>query len=168
MTSPREELLGELGLLLEANPARLEEEYRARELYREARVEAPLAVRLDGVGWGRRLRSRGPRSLEVHRAEARAALEAARSLGADLAYVTSDEVSILWVSREPPYSGRVEKLDSIASGIVSSLVSLGLGQSLYYDARIVKLHGPGDAARYLLHRARVGLNNLLLTLYHRP
>ena len=153
--------------LAAANPAALEEEYRAREIYSGLVVEPPLAVRLDGVGWGKRLGASEPRSLVVHRAEARAALQAARELGAEMAYVVSDEVSLFWVERGPPYSGRVEKLDSIAAGLLSSMVSLSLGRSLYYDARVVKLYGRVDAARYIIYRARVGLNNYLTSLYHR-
>jgi len=156
-------------LLASLNPARLEEEYKAREVAQGLRVEEPLALRLDGVSWGRRLRGRysWPRDERVHRAEARAAAEALMLLGADLGYVTSDEISILWISRRPPYGGRVEKLDSVAAGAASSRVSLELGEALFYDARVVKLYSRRDAALYILHRARVGLNNYLTSLYHR-
>ena len=155
-------------LLARLNPARLEEEYKAREVAQGLRVESPLALRLDGVSWGRRLRGRyrWPRDERVHRAEAHAAVEAVALLGADLGYVTSDEISIVWVSREPPYGGRVEKLDSVAAGAASAHVSLELGAALFYDARVVKLYSARDAALYLLHRARVGMNNYLTSLYH--
>ncbi len=155
-------------LLARLNPARLEEEYKAREVAQGLRVEHPVALRLDGVSWGRRLRGRyrWPRDERVHRAEAHAAVEAVALLGADLGYVTSDEISILWVGHAPPYSGRVEKLDSVAAGAASAHVSLELGVALFYDARVVKLYSRRDAALYLLHRARVGMNNYLTSLYH--
>ncbi len=157
-----------LRLLAGLDTSRLSRIYRARELFSRESVEAPLAVRLDGVGWGRRLRGsfKRPRDARVHRAEARAALHAALELGCDAAYVTSDEVTLFWISRSPPYSGRVEKLVSISSGLLSSRVSLALGVPLHYDARVVKLSGPQDAALYVALRARVGLNNYVSSLYH--
>ena len=154
--------------LLGRNPARLEEVYRARELYRDNRVGAPVALRLDGVGWGRRLRGRyrWPRDPVVHRWLCRAAMAALELLGADAAYVTSDEVSLLWVWREPPYGGRVEKLDSVAAAAAAARVSLGLGLELPLDSRVVKLYGPRDALEYVAYRARVGFNNYIASLYH--
>ena len=156
-----------LELLLTLNPSRLEEEYRAREVASRETVEAPAAVRLDGVGWGRRLRGRfeWPRDERVHRALARSALEALQLLQADLAYVVSDEASIVWL-RGLPYSGRIEKLDSIAAAATASRVSLRLGLPLELDARVVKLYSSRDAARYILYRARVGFNNYVSSLYH--
>ena len=47
MRPPSQQLLS---LLLQANPAELEERYRGREVYRSLRVEPPLAPRLNGVG----------------------------------------------------------------------------------------------------------------------
>ena len=158
----------EMERLLELNPAQLEEVYRARELYRSTRVGAPVALRLDGVGWGRRLRGRyrWPRDPVVHRWLCRGAMAALELLGADAAYVTSDEVSLLWVWREPPYGGRVEKLDSIAAAVVTARVSLGLGLELPLDSRVVKLYSPRDAFEYVAYRARVGFNNYVASLYH--
>jgi tRNA(His) 5'-end guanylyltransferase len=140
--------------------------YRGRELYREARVEAPLSVRVDGVGWGRRLRGfKWPRDRRVHRALAHSVGEVVALYGASLAYVTSDEASIVWLG-DPPYGGRVEKLVSVVAAAVSSGASIRLGRWLFTDGRVVKLYGPEDAARYLLYRARVGFNNYVSSLYH--
>ncbi len=157
-----------LAKLMAINPARLEERYGNREVFQGETVEPPFALRLDGVGWGRRLKGRGfnwPRDRQVHQAISRAALQAVFLLGAQLAYVISDEVNILWFT-EPPYGGRVEKLDSIASGVLSSHVSLYLGVSLFFDSRVLVLYSIDDAASYVLYRARVGLNNYLTSLYH--
>ncbi|KSW12439.1 hypothetical protein CF15_06860 [Pyrodictium occultum] len=157
---------GLLERLLRLNPAALEEEYKAREIFQGERVEPPFALRLDGVGWGRRLQGFGwPRDERVHRALARAVAEALRLLGGCCALVVSDEASLVFTG-EPPYSGRVEKLVSISSGVVSAGVSLSLGRPLFLDARVVKLYSGRDAARYLLHRARVGLNNYVSSIYH--
>lgn len=155
-------------LLAGLDPRRLEERYRARELYRGARIEAPAVVRLDGVGWGRRLQGyRWPRDHRVHRALVRAAMELVAEYGADMGYVTSDEASILWL-RGLPYGGRVEKLVSVSASAVSAGVSLHLGRRLFMDGRVVKLYGHGDVADYILYRARVGFNNYVSSLYHGP
>ena len=155
-----------LRVLLAASPAVLEERYRGREVFRGERVEAPLAVRVDGVGWGRRLWGfRWPRDPRVHRALARSVAWLVAEYGADLAFVTSDEASVVWL-RGAPYGGRVEKLVSVSASAVAAGVSLALGRRLFMDGRVVKLYGAGDAASYLVYRARVGFNNYVSSLYH--
>jgi len=152
--------------LLGVNPAWLEAEYKAREIFQGERVEPPFALRLDGVGWGRRLQGfEWPRDERVHRALVRAAAELLRVLGGCCALVVSDEVNLVYAGA-PPYGGRVEKLVSISAGLVSGYVSYALGRLLFLDSRVVKLYSGADAARYLLHRARVGLNNYISSLYH--
>ncbi|HID40566.1 MAG TPA: hypothetical protein EYP33_00220 [Pyrodictium sp.] len=157
---------GLLQRLFEANPARLEEEYKAREIFQKERVEPPFVLRLDGVGWARRLHGfEWPRDERVHRALARAAVELLRVIGGCCVLVVSDEVNLVYTG-EPPYGGRVEKLVSISAGIVSGCVSRVLGRILFLDSRVVKLYSRRDAARYLLYRARVGFNNYISSLYH--
>ncbi|BEP18331.1 hypothetical protein PYJP_16830 [Pyrofollis japonicus] len=160
-------VLGEAGQLLELNPGILEKRFKEREIYQSLVVEPPLAIRLDGVGWGRRLRGkyRWPRDPSVHRALVDAAAELLGFLNACCALVISDEVSVVLVS-EPPYGGRVEKLVSTSAGLVSATVSRLLGETLYTDARIAKLYSVGDAETYILYRMRVGFNNYVSSLYH--
>ena len=159
MSSPFDEVLA-------VNPALLEDTYRSREIFQGHRVEPPFALRLDGVGWGRRLEGfTQPRDLRVHRALVRAAMEILRLLGGCCGYVVSDEANIVFLG-EAPYGGRDEQLASISAGIATAAVTLELGRKLFLDSRVVKLYGKRDAYRYLLYRARVGFNNYVSTLYH--
>jgi len=154
-------------ILLRLNPGRLERKFREREIYQTIRVEPPIALRLDGVGWGRRLRGRydWPRDPRIHRALVRASVELVRELHACCGLVISDELNIV-ITREPPYNGRVEKIVSISAGIASATISAALGHSLYLDSRVVKLHTVHDAIEYMLYRMRVGLNNYVSSIYH--
>lgn len=148
-----------LETLLSLNPRVEEERYKGREEAVEERVEPPIALRLDGVGFGKALRGfRWPRDRRVHEALIEAAEALLDRLGGDAVYVGSDEINLVMLG-ELPYSGRVEKLVSISAGIASAVLSLRLGRPLYFDSRIVPLEGGTDALRYLLYRARVVFNN---------
>ena len=145
--------------LLAINPRVEEMRYREREAAIEGRVEPPIALRLDGVGFGKALRGfRWPRDRRVHEALIEAAEALLDRLGGDMVYVGSDEINLVMLG-ELPYSGRTEKLVSISAGIASAVSSLRLGRLLYFDSRIVPLEGGTDALRYLLYRARVVFNN---------
>lgn len=146
--------------LLGVEISTLESIYRSREKSVEARVQLPLALRLDGVGFKRCLKGfREPRDQRVHEALVRGALELLRRFSASCAYVVSDEVSLMMLGPSLPYGGRVEKLVSISASILSSTASLALGRSLIFDSRVIPLEGVDDAKRYVVYRARVGLNN---------
>lgn len=149
--------------LLALSPRKLESDYRSRELPRDY-VEPPLAVRLDGVNFGKALADLpGPRNAGVHRALFASAVELARSSGASWVYVVSDEVNLIYKSLLP-YRGRLLKLISVLPSALSAKVTALLGRPLYFDARIVKLYDEHDAARYVAYRARIGLNNYAISL----
>jgi hypothetical protein len=155
-----------LDMLSKVNPARLEKLYRDRELYRGLRVEPPIALRLDGVGWGRRLKGfRKPRDLRVHEALLEAGRQLLQELNGCCAYIASDEINII-LPHNLPYAGRVEKLVSISAGMASAAVARHLGMILFFDSRIVKLYSTRDTIQYILYRARVAFNNYVSTLYH--
>ncbi len=149
------------------NPGALEKKFKSREIYQGYHVEPPLALRLDGVGWGRKLKDKyeWPRDERVHRALVSATVRLLEEFNACCGLVVSDEISII-ISNGPPYGGRVEKLVSISAGLVSATISHILGEELYTDSRIVKLYGASDAIEYLLHRIRVGFNNYVSSIYH--
>ena len=161
----------EAAALLEIDVALLDAAYKRRELFAGERAAPPYALRLDVVGAGRVFSgfsaSEGrPRSLRVHRALLRAAASVLDRLGCDVAYVVSDEINVVCLASSA-YGGRVEKLDSIASGAASAVASLELGTPVVFDSRVISLHGRGDAARYIVYRARVAFNNYVATVYHR-
>ncbi|MFN7106470.1 MAG: tRNA(His) guanylyltransferase Thg1 family protein [Pyrobaculum sp.] len=150
-----------LGRILREDPRSAEARYRQREAICEPSTP-PLVVRLDGVGFGKRLKDfPTPRSQPVHRALVETAREVAATYGAELAYVVSDEINLAFL-KNVPYGGRTFKIVSVLAGHMSAGVTARLARLLYFDGRVVKLDGPCDVARYVFYRARVGLNNYLV------
>lgn len=143
------------------NPRHLEMRYREREAVCEP-ASPPVAVRLDGVGFGKRLRDfPAPRSRLVHTAIAEVARDLAAQHGAEFVHVVSDEINLLFLT-SVPYGGRTFKLASVLAAQAAAGVTAKLGRPLYFDGRVVKLADRCDAARYVLFRARVGLNNYVV------
>jgi len=140
--------------------AKLDREYKSREKSLEARVKLPLAIRLDGVGFSKALIGFiEPRDIRVHEAIVKAASEIVKRFSASGAYVASDEINVLLLGPSLPYAGRLQKLVSISAALASSSISLTLGRTLLFDARVVPLQGVEDSKRYVLYRARIALNN---------
>ena len=140
--------------------------YTKRELYRDNVIRTPLVLRLDGVRFGRLLIDYEFRSIEVHNALTKAAKYIMRELGCECSYVISDEINVVCINYIA-YRGRIEKLNSISSGIASSIVSLALNRPLFFDSRVIKFYNDMETARYILYRARIGFNNFVSELYHR-
>lgn len=139
--------------------------FKSREIV-EHKVEPPFIVRLDGVKFGKRLKNfTMPRDRRVHEALILATERIIEYMGADLGYVTSDEINILFL-KYCPYGSRFFKIISISSGIASSIVTRTLGIELFFDSRIVKIFDIYEAYRYILYRIRVGFNNYVSSIYH--
>lgn len=154
--------------LIQLKVAQLERTYKQRERAVEARVKLPFALRLDGVGFGQALKGYAePRDERVHSALLQGASELVKRLSASGAYVVSDEVSVLVLGPSLPYAGRVEKLVSVSASILSAVVSTSLARALIFDSRIIPLEDAEDAKRYIMYRARVGLNNYVGSLLHK-
>mgnify|MGYP000577791015 CR=1 FL=1 len=148
--------------LFKLNVAALADEYLFRERQVHTRIEPPYALRLDGVNFGRCLEGfREPRDPVVHGALVAAAAQLVEWFNAAGAWVGSDEINLLLVDSPNPYGGRVEKLVSVSSGIASAIISLVLKRPLFFDSRVVPLKSSGDAALYILYRARVTANNFV-------
>ena len=107
-----------------------------------------LVLRLDGRGFRKlalKLGARKPFDLRL----ARCLVDSAKAVYQEgfnpaLVYVASDELNLLF-TREPPFRGRVEKLDSVLSGVVSSSTSLNIRRHfnvetiISFDCRVVVL-----------------------------
>lgn len=128
------------------------------------KVKSPIVIRLDGVGFGKALKDKPLRDQFVHKALIEGCRKLMLFFNADFCHVVSDEVN-LYMFKDLPYGGRVFKILSISSAILSSSVSLNLGRELYFDARIILLNKHSLAIPYLLYRARVGYNNYVSKLY---
>jgi len=152
----------EVKSLASINVSALDNLFKSQEL--NIRTSHPLILRLDGVGFRRRLTDfKFPRDLRVHNALLNAAKEVMALFNFTAAYVVSDEINFI-VLRNIPYGGRVEKLDSVVAGLTSSLVTSELGKVLFFDCRVIKLKDLRHALPYIMYRARVGLNNYVNSL----
>ena len=163
MTSKK--ALRTLEYLTRVNPAKLQPYFRDREVASDKVILGPIAVRLDGVNFGKVLKNfRKPRDIRVHEALMGAGMALMERFNALVAYVASDEINL--ILKDVPYSGRVFKLVSVSASIASAHTSLSLGKPLYFDSRVVKLEGIGEAITYLVYRSRVCSNNYISQLFH--
>ena len=155
-----------IDMLMKVQVRRLDEVFRSREVFSDKRVDIPFALRLDGVRFSRVLADFKPRSFEVHKALLTAAMNIMEELGCCCSYVVSDEINVLCLDYVA-YGGRIEKLVSISASIASATVSIALGRKLFFDSRIIVLKSDTEVPRYILYRARVGLNNFVSEIFHR-
>lgn len=110
------------------------------EIYSGLRAREPLVVRADGRGFKKVLEgSKKPYDLEF----ARSMVSVVESFFLDfgptpaLAFTFSDEVSFVFL--DAPFAGRVEKIDSLIAGFLSSALSLDLGRLVSMDCRTIPL-----------------------------
>lgn len=146
------------------NPKSLSEFFE--ELVVIERVVPPIIIRLDGVNFGKALRDRPLRDPTIHKALVEGCRKLMEFFNADFCHVVSDEIN-LYMLRNVLYGGRLFKIISVATSILSSFVSLNLGLELYFDSRAISLKRAGLAVPYLLYRVRVGYNNYVSKLYTR-
>jgi len=162
----KQDILEIVKLFAKVNVAKLGEYFKAKEAFAQLKVEPPIVIRLDGVGFGRALEGfEKPRSRLVHEALVEACMGILDRFGCNMGYVVSDELNVVCLD-SLPYGGRVEKLNSISAAIASAITTLKLRRPLFFDARIVELSSKLEAKDYILFRARVGLNNFIAQFYH--
>ena len=127
-----------------------------REIFSTITALPPVFVRLDGRAFHRLSDVLGlerPFDEFFHKAMVTActALVAESGLNPDLAYTFSDEISLYFTKL--PFSGRVEKLDSVAASYAASSFTLALGGTtlVAFDARVIPAT-PAYAQEYLANR----------------
>lgn len=115
-----------------------------REIYAEMRCIPPLVVRADGRNFKNTLLNldfRKPYDEKFARAMADTAELFIKKSGLSplFAYTFSDEINLLFL--DPPFDGRVEKIDSVTASFLGSALTLclGLEEAVAFDARIVAL-----------------------------
>ncbi len=134
----------------------LEKEMKGREIYTGIKVFPPFAVRIDGRGFRRALDLLGLEKPYDERF-ARAMVDSIEAffkesgLNPVFAFTFSDEISLFF--KEIPYNNRIEKIDSIIPGFISSALTihLKLEKPVSFDSRVIPL-GIDDMYRYLLWR----------------
>lgn len=127
-----------------------------REIFADLTIFPPVFVRLDGRAFHhltRALDLKKPFDLTFHasmRAVARYLLEGS-GLTPAFAYTFSDEISLYF--RTLPFSGRVEKIDSVTAALAASALTIELEarEPLAFDARIIPAAGE-FAVEYLASR----------------
>lgn len=110
------------------------------EIYSNLRARAPLVARADGRGFKKVLEtSKKPYDIDFARVMAKASACFFRESGLmpALAFTFSDEVSLVFL--EAPFAGRVEKIDSLIAGFLSSVISLDLARHVSMDCRTIPL-----------------------------
>lgn len=129
---------------------------KEREIYSNIRVFPPFAVRIDGRGFRRALGLLGlqkPYDEKFARAMADSIELFFKESGLNplLVFTFSDEISFFFY--EMPYNNRIEKINSIIPGFISSAltIQLKLEKPISFDSRVVLL-GKEDIYKYLLWR----------------
>ena len=110
------------------------------EIYSGLCSRAPMVVRVDGRGFKKLLEDcQKPYDLTFAKSMAQAAASFFVDSGfsPSLGFTFSDEISLLFF--EPPFAGRVEKIDSAIAGFLSAALSLNRGRLLSMDCRTIPL-----------------------------
>lgn len=127
-----------------------------REIFSNLTTIPPVFVRLDGRAFHHLADCLGlekPFDEFFHKAMVTVctSLVCDSGLNPEFAYTFSDEISLYFVKL--PFSGRVEKIDSVAASYASSSFTLALGGTtlVAFDARVIPAT-PAFAAEYLANR----------------
>jgi tRNA(His) 5'-end guanylyltransferase len=135
-----------------------------REKFSGLRVKPPFVVRVDirnaGAICKKHFQKGGRLSQDFHKilvGVGRNVIETAEPWVGSC-YVQSDELSFVCLDKEPPYGGRVEKINSIlaaeaSSLLTSALLKKGIGiRYLAFDSRIIPLKNIRQVGEYLAWR----------------
>jgi tRNA(His) guanylyltransferase len=127
-----------------------------RELFAAITTVPPVIVRLDGRAFHRLTHMLGfVKPFDVRFSHAMSAvcrsLVADSGLSPEFAFTFSDEIS-LYITKLP-FSGRVEKIDSVAASFAASAFTLALecAEPVAFDSRVIPAT-PAYAVGYLVHR----------------
>ncbi|MDD1718339.1 MAG: tRNA 5'-guanylyltransferase [Methanoregulaceae archaeon] len=134
-----------------------------RELFSNLTAIPPVFLRLDGRAFHRftaRLELDWPYDARFCTAMARTCcrLISESGLSPEFAYTFSDEINLYLAGL--PFSGRVEKIDSVAASFAASALTIELASTvpLAFDARVVQV-SPALAVDYLADRQREAWRN---------
>lgn len=127
-----------------------------REIFSTITALPPVFVRLDGRTFHRLTESLGlekPFDEFFHKGMVTtcSSLLSESGLNPDLAFTFSDEISLYFTKL--PFSGRVEKIDSVSAAYAASALTLAFGGTtlLSFDARVIPAT-PRYAIEYLTNR----------------
>ncbi len=119
-------------------------DWRVREIYADIKAIPPLVVRADGRNFKRVLRDAGfskpfDRRFAEFMVKTVEMFFAESGFNPKFAYLFSDEINLFF--HEIPFNGRVEKIDSVISGFLSSALTIvsGFKVPISFDARVIPL-----------------------------
>ncbi|HQD26837.1 MULTISPECIES: tRNA(His) guanylyltransferase Thg1 family protein [Methanoculleus] len=134
-----------------------------REIFSNLTIFPPIFVRLDGRAFHRLTRTldlKKPFDQAFHASMCSVCrhLLTGSGLAPVFAYTFSDEISLYF--KTLPFSGRVEKIDSVTAAIAASALTIELGctEPLAFDARIIPAAGE-FAIEYLISRQNEAWRN---------
>jgi tRNA(His) guanylyltransferase len=122
------------------------------EIFSGIKIRSPIVVRVDGRGFKKVLEnSKKPYDLEFAENLALATERLFKESGFSpiLAFIFSDEVNLFFL--EAPFSGRIEKIDSVIASFISAALALALGRIISMDCRIL-LICENEVPEYLAKR----------------
>jgi len=134
--------------------------FKDYEVYSELRVVPPIMLRVDGVNFKKKLsgfkKPYDERLKDVF-------VEVAKSLfdspfTPKIIYLFSDELNVYL--ENVPFRARIEKINSVISGLVSSLFTLHMKKEFFFDSRIIPIKRE-EVAEYLAWRQNECWRNCL-------
>jgi tRNA(His) guanylyltransferase len=131
---------------------RLNNKIASWEIFSGIKARPPIIVRADGRGFKKILESsEKPYDLDFARIIVDATDRVFRESGLSpvMAFIFSDEVNLVFL--EAPFSGRIEKIDSILASFLSGALSLALRRLVSMDCRIIPIC-ENEVAGYLAER----------------
>ncbi len=141
--------------------------FKEREVFQKVKVESPpFAFRADGVKFGKyKSLFKQPRDERIHRALVESAKMLIKTYSCEYAYISSDEVSLF--CKSIPYGGRVEKIVSVFSSMLSALFSSKISPPGWFDGRVL-LIAESEWWEYVAWRMKVCLCNYASQLTNKP
>jgi len=124
-------------------------DFSKNEVYSHLMVpdNVPFIVRLDGWKFqalSKKLELEKPFDETIAKCLATSSKQVIRNFNPVVAYVISDEINLLFIENHP-FNGRIEKINSVLSGLVSSTFSLNIktffkkSVTVSFDSRIIVL-----------------------------
>jgi len=144
------------------------QEFTKSEIYSRITVpdNIPFIVRLDGWKFralSEKLETEKPFDERIAKCLAASGRQIVNNFNPAVAYIISDEINLLFI-KNYPFDGRIEKINSILSGLTSSTFSLNLENffkrtvNVSFDSRIVVLPEK-DIVKYFAWRQQNGWRN---------
>ncbi len=139
---------------------------KKKEIYADLRCLAPVIIRADGrnfrsILFKKDFKKPYDKAFSTAMVNSVEALFKQSGLSPVMGYTFSDEISLVFL--DLPFEGRVEKLDSVISGYISSAFTLfsGIDEPVSFDSRIIPVSGIGDVSEYMQWRQAEAWRNCM-------